>query len=871
MARSIARLLLALGLLATCAAPARAAEKQAENLHHPVFAHYMLCYFNSVEHYQREIELAQRHGLDGFVLNVGRWDGSYQGAAERIYEAAKRSNSDFKLFFSPDFLGLGGGGGKAIAEMVKTYENHPNQFRWNGETVISSYGGMADAMVRWVAEVEKEGHPVCLVPFAWNPRLATTWSYDTALNYYRSQPKLDGMFNFAADMSVWDNIRTNANGKRAAIQKGKIFMAGVSPNYNSANLRDFHGVHGYGAVWEALTRDNADWVEITTWSDFNEDSNLMPFRWPGGCQKAYYTRDESFLDATDYYVKWYKSGRQPEIVQDKVYLAYRARPKHFTRAWDMKEEKWVSITGDQWPRDQLHDDVDDAVYATAFLTAPAKLTLSVGDSQQSVDLPAGIQHVVLPKTAGVPAVRLERDGKVLLDFVGRRQIIGEITKENSPFGYHLLNRLWAQADVVGKPITLQAESGELAEGAEVVAQGNTKAVANKAVDGSGFKVPVQGLKTGTYSVRITYSNPSPHDARLTLFADGVQLAEKDFPYYIPAFMPPTGKDQFATISFLWTLYDKTSYLNLQWQKEQPFFGRVKEGEPWGDDRGEVLVDKIELVKVEQSPMPERIDGTMPEMVQIPGGEFQMGTTEGDVDETPVHKVKVSDFVIGKYEITNEQYEAFDPNHRRFRDEFSWRDREPVIYVKWRDAADYCNWLSKKAGLQPVYGEKYKIDTKANGFRLPTEAEWEYVASGRGEGRTYPWGEEPVDQTRANVVDPSQYTINPHVRSAQGGGVMVVGTYPAGASRDGIMDLAGNVSEWCNDTYHPYSAEPQTNPLDDTEGAYKAIRGGSWGFYGSPQRVTDREYNNAGYPGLQYVGFRIAAPAASWAKVAQQSK
>ena len=115
-------------------------------------------------------------------------------------------------------------------------------------------------------------------------------------------------------------------------------------------------------------------------------------------------------------------------------------------------------------------------------------------------------------------------------------------------------------------------------------------------------------------------------------------------------------------------------------------------------------------------------------------------TSTEADELPAHPVKLSGFAIGKYEVSNAEFERFWPEHRQWRDGYSWRDREPVIYVDWRDAARYCNWLSKQSGLAVVYDEKtWAADAKANGFRLPTEAEWEYVATGRGENREYPWG------------------------------------------------------------------------------------------------------------------------------------
>lgn len=123
---------------------ATAAERGPDDGRHLVFAHYMTCFFNSVEFYMQEIELAQRYGIDGFALNCGAWtekdaktgepkDGNYVKAAERMYEAARRLNTDFKLMMSPD------GATQFLPDMVRRFYKHPNQFRWNGKAVISGW------------------------------------------------------------------------------------------------------------------------------------------------------------------------------------------------------------------------------------------------------------------------------------------------------------------------------------------------------------------------------------------------------------------------------------------------------------------------------------------------------------------------------------------------------------------------------------------------------------------------------------------------------------------------------------------------------------------------------------------------------------
>jgi len=863
--------------LSFCATAAGAAEPKLDE-RHVVFAHYMVCFGSSVEFYKQEMMLAQANNVDGFALNCGGWGtvdpktkefkpGPYVRSAERIYEAAKQLDNGFKLMMSPDLACLRNLDAN-IPDMVTRFHNHPNQFRHGGKVVLSGYAGTPQSYAGPIKKLKDAGHDVCFVAYVGSGRHQMAWSMESVLRLFAGQPHMDGLLRFTCDDSPWGMMRTNSIGRRATQHLGKIYMAGIAPYYASANIRDMQGMRGYGAMWEGIIRDDADWVEIITWNDYNEDSNLMPYKWKRMWDKPAFNRDGSYLDVTSYYSAWFKSGVRPPIKQDKLFFAYRNRPRDLRRAWDPKQEKWVDVTLVKWPYDQLHDDVRDYVYVTTFLKAPAELTVRMGGTERLFNMPEGVGHAEVPMAAGAPRFLLRRNGKALTDAVGRRSIITEATGQNSRhIGHHLLNRIWAGGVVAGGANWRQAEDGELHGDAVVVEEGNVKAVKNTEKDGSGFTVPVKGLDDAMYNVRILYRNPGGPDARLTLIADGPPRSdspEDKAPYFIPVWLPPTG-EAWERASFFWPLYKKTTFLKLQWMAGR-YNGKLDRPE-W-DDVGSVMVDEIQLVKVEPTTVPERRKSVFPGMVHVPGGAFTMGSEEGQTDEKPVHKVTLSPFAIGKYEVTNQEFEMFDPGHRRWRDGYSWRNREPVIYVKWREGASYCNWLSKEAGLAAVYDEKtWEANMKADGFRLPTEAEWEYVAAGREEGRKYPWGkDDPQPGVHGNFIGEKALEVDPNVRSNDGAGVTVVGSYPAGASRDGVMDMAGNAAEWCSDYYNHYPAEAQTDPHCTIKGTHAVIRGGSWGYYGYSQRCADREFNNPGYGGYIYVGFRVALPEAGWKKI-----
>jgi formylglycine-generating enzyme required for sulfatase activity len=223
------------------------------------------------------------------------------------------------------------------------------------------------------------------------------------------------------------------------------------------------------------------------------------------------------------------------------------------------------------------------------------------------------------------------------------------------------------------------------------------------------------------------------------------------------------------------------------------------------------------------------------MVYLPGGEFLMGNNQGNPDETPAHKVKVSGFLMDKFEVTHEMFakaQLPNPSH--------WQDnpQKPVERVRWRDAKQYCNERSLLEGLTPCYNEKtadWDCDYSANGYRLPTEAEWEYACRAGTEG-PYDFG--APDKLR-------QYAWFAGNADRQ--------THPVGQkkpNRWGLYDMYGNVSEWCEDVYDPayYKQSPAADPPgppNPGKDVRRVIRGGSWKSSPDMCRVSFRQGERTG--------------------------
>jgi len=215
-------------------------------------------------------------------------------------------------------------------------------------------------------------------------------------------------------------------------------------------------------------------------------------------------------------------------------------------------------------------------------------------------------------------------------------------------------------------------------------------------------------------------------------------------------------------------------------------------------------------------------------VSVPGGSFQMGDTAYAVntDEYPIHTVKLDTFKISATEITFGQYDAFcDSTKRRKPGDYGWgRGDRPVIWVTWKDANDFCVWLTKQLG---------------DSVRLPTEAEWEYAAGGGSQHTIY------SGTSDINLISNYAWFDGSE-------------TQPVAEKQPnslGIYDMSGNAWEWCNDYYGSYTKDSVSNPIGPVSGAVHVIRGGSWGWDSQYCTTTVRMYESTTSSEFN-IGFRV---------------
>ncbi len=251
---------------------------------------------------------------------------------------------------------------------------------------------------------------------------------------------------------------------------------------------------------------------------------------------------------------------------------------------------------------------------------------------------------------------------------------------------------------------------------------------------------------------------------------------------------------------------------------------------------------------EQKPAPEKPAASrppMPALVFVAGGKFLMGSANGLQDEQPVREVSLQDFYLGKTEVTFDEYDRFcEATGRAKPDDEGWgRGNRPVIHISWLDAAAYCNWLSTALGLTPVYtflpDGRTGISRNAGGFRLPTEAQWEYAARIK---QDFPYSGSADLNEVAWYLNNSGNQTHPVAHKAP--------------NALGLYDLTGNVREWCQDWYGPYPAGATADPVGAPTSKSRVLRGGHWGRNPEQQRTT---YRNAAKPDYHDygTGFRLA--------------
>jgi len=280
-----------------------------------------------------------------------------------------------------------------------------------------------------------------------------------------------------------------------------------------------------------------------------------------------------------------------------------------------------------------------------------------------------------------------------------------------------------------------------------------------------------------------------------------------------------------------------------------------------------------------------IYNTMPGMVLIEAGDaqFEMGSETDFEDESPVHNVNFGrDFWMDESEVTQAEYDSVmtiayaDYISPDWNNPYGVGDEYPAYTLEWGDAVLYCNALSRFAVLDSVYSYTSIIGTPGNlceledvtsditksGYRLPTEAEWEFACRGNTTTDFY-WGKDhdPYPATAADSTEFNNYAVWYGNSWEYGGDDPLYGTHQVKSGLPnayGLYDMSGNLWEWCHDWYGAYTAGSQIDPTGPESGSWHAIRGGSWANHAEYLRATNRTFYAPCYY-YYLIGFRTVLP------------
>ena len=424
-----------------------------------VFAHYMLTNQGyqgdtdptqdaKIAAYEREIREAQALGIDGFALNAGGWlqQPSYIRYAAQMFEAAVRLHSGFHLMFSADMCC--GNGLADVEDMMRRFAGNPRYasvyFCYDNKFVLTTFAGDKEGVDFWQqvrSDLATGAHPSAatapnalasgspsnaplptfLVPaFFWGGELPAKNAVQHGFDAWRNT--IDGSFYWGiagvpGSGGPLDQLRSSEAYASVMQAAKKLYMAPVTVQFWGANANryyEYSGGAGMRRMWmNAIEKTHPDWVEIITWNDFIEGTSISPIDDPNAYPSANYLTSSGIPAHTlhyfhghaaagqlmRYYIEWYKTGKPPAITRDAVYWFYRTQPIRYNAGKPPVEHKYGPL--------------QDAIYVTTNLTAPAELRVTCGKHVSVVRMPAGSTDTVVAFTPGpAPQFQLVREGKV---------------------------------------------------------------------------------------------------------------------------------------------------------------------------------------------------------------------------------------------------------------------------------------------------------------------------------------------------------------------------------------------------------------------------------------------------------------------------
>lgn len=352
-----------------------------------------------------EVRMAAETGMDGFAYNILSTQGSHWNAFLNLMKQVNKYGKEFKILVMPDMTAEFRGHPERMVPAILKIAGDPSLFRIDGKLVLAPYNAYVQSPEWWkqqIAELKKNGVDVLLIP-----GFQGWWKY---LKDYKDFSI--GFFDWGTS-TLDEQVRYRRKALAETPQYGKFFMAPVRPQDcrpRAGWSGESRGSELFREMWKTAMDYNAGMVQLITWSDYSEGSEIEPStgtRW-------------AFYDLTAFYTSWFKTGRQPKIVRDAIYYFHRTQSvgaKHDPA----KQKKAFRVNGPK-----AYDEIE----LLGFLKEPGTLRITLNGKVHEKAFPAGIHKFAIPLEEGRPEFALVRNGKEQIKLKGNWNISNKITYSN---------------------------------------------------------------------------------------------------------------------------------------------------------------------------------------------------------------------------------------------------------------------------------------------------------------------------------------------------------------------------------------------------------------------------------------------------------
>jgi hypothetical protein len=349
--------------------------------------------------YQFEVKKASSIGIDGFAVDILSSEGVHWERVNKLLDATKRVNNGFRIMLMPDMEGQFKAQPEKLIGAIRHLAKHPSVYRLDdGRLVLSPYNAQNQSAAWWrnlVSDLKNEGVHLAMVP------VFQGWQ-----KYAKEYAGSSYAMSDWGVRSVSPNLGWNDTTAKARAFGTKWMMPVAPQDSRPKDLMYWEASNSsnYRTMWANAITGDADWVQIVTWNDYSESTEIAPSTETG----------TAFFDLTAFYVRWFKTNEQPKILRDAIYYFHRIHSVKSKPDTSKQPKLYTTFRGSDQPKDEIE--------FLAFLTMPALLEIKIGSNAYSKQATSGMVSFKVPLSAGRPEFSIFRDGRKTLALQSRHLI-----------------------------------------------------------------------------------------------------------------------------------------------------------------------------------------------------------------------------------------------------------------------------------------------------------------------------------------------------------------------------------------------------------------------------------------------------------------